>query len=172
MDKIRAGLTGFRSDLKPKTLTRVAQAIMTTDTRPKYASRRIGSATIAGIAKGAGMIEPLKVSYRSTAEITEFSRNILGSLAHEAEPISTRHGPPVELFEFASPGEAVAFLADALRTLAREKELGQLKSNFVSMVSHEFRTPLGIIQSSAELWRLIRWRNSCERATSWSRVRA
>jgi len=38
-----------------------------------------------------------------------------------------------------------------LRTLAREKELGQLRSNFVSMVSHEFRTPLGIIQSSAEI---------------------
>jgi signal transduction histidine kinase len=35
--------------------------------------------------------------------------------------------------------------------VAREKELGQLRSNFVSMVSHEFRTPLGIIQSSAEI---------------------
>lgn len=41
--------------------------------------------------------------------------------------------------------------AELLRTLAREKELGQLRSNFVSMVSHEFRTPLGIIQSSAEI---------------------
>ncbi|MFO1477422.1 MAG: PAS domain S-box protein [Verrucomicrobiota bacterium] len=40
---------------------------------------------------------------------------------------------------------------ELLRTLEREKELSQLKSNFVSMVSHEFRTPLGIIQSSAEL---------------------
>ena len=39
------------------------------------------------------------------------------------------------------------------RALGREKELSQLKSNFVSMVSHEFRTPLGIIQSSAELLR-------------------
>src|SRR5262245_13496635 len=34
---------------------------------------------------------------------------------------------------------------------ARLRELNELKSNFVSMVSHEFRTPLGIIQSSAEL---------------------
>ena len=42
---------------------------------------------------------------------------------------------------------------ELLHTLEREKELGQLKSNFVSMVSHEFRTPLGIIQSSAELLR-------------------
>jgi PAS domain S-box-containing protein len=39
------------------------------------------------------------------------------------------------------------------RTVAREKELSQLKSNFVSMVSHEYRTPLGIIQTSAELLR-------------------
>lgn len=37
------------------------------------------------------------------------------------------------------------------RALERERELSQLKSNFVSMVSHEFRTPLGIIQSSAEI---------------------
>jgi PAS domain S-box-containing protein len=41
--------------------------------------------------------------------------------------------------------------AELLKAIAREKELGQLKSNFVSMVSHEFRTPLGIIQSSAEI---------------------
>jgi PAS domain S-box-containing protein len=42
---------------------------------------------------------------------------------------------------------------EIIKALAREKELSQLKSNFVSMVSHEFRTPLGIIQSSAELLR-------------------
>src|SRR4029450_11191693 len=40
---------------------------------------------------------------------------------------------------------------ELVKPLEREKELGQLKSNFVSMVSHEFRTPLGIIQSSTEL---------------------
>lgn len=39
------------------------------------------------------------------------------------------------------------------KALGREKELSELKSNFVSLVSHEFRTPLGIIQSSAELLR-------------------
>jgi signal transduction histidine kinase len=39
-----------------------------------------------------------------------------------------------------------------LRTvLAREKELNTLKSNFVQIVSHEFRTPLGVILSSADL---------------------
>jgi PAS domain S-box-containing protein len=40
---------------------------------------------------------------------------------------------------------------DLRAALAAEKELHQLKSNFVSIVSHEFRSPLGAIQSSAEL---------------------
>mgnify|MGYP001232337811 FL=1 len=35
--------------------------------------------------------------------------------------------------------------------LARERELNELKSNFISMVSHEYRNPLGIILSSTEL---------------------
>jgi glutamate N-acetyltransferase/amino-acid N-acetyltransferase len=58
MDKIRAGLKGIRSELKPDNLKLAAQAIMTTDTSPKYYSCRVGQAVIAGIAKGAGMIEP------------------------------------------------------------------------------------------------------------------
>ncbi|HEX7665048.1 MAG TPA: ATP-binding domain-containing protein, partial [Polyangiaceae bacterium] len=66
-------------------------------------------------------VSPLRVSYRSTAQITTFSRAVLGPLAHagDEEPIVTRDGPPVELFSFASPGECVAFLADALQELAR-----------------------------------------------------
>jgi signal transduction histidine kinase len=39
---------------------------------------------------------------------------------------------------------------EALRLLARERELGELKSEFVSLVSHEFRTPLEIIMSSVD----------------------
>src|SRR5882724_6931140 len=34
--------------------------------------------------------------------------------------------------------------------LAAERELSELRSRFVSMVSHEFRTPLGVILSAAE----------------------
>jgi glutamate N-acetyltransferase/amino-acid N-acetyltransferase len=58
MDKIRAGLRGIRDELRPNNLKLAAEAIMTTDKYPKYFSCPLGSAIIAGIAKGAGMIEP------------------------------------------------------------------------------------------------------------------
>ena len=58
MDKIRAGLKGIRGELKSENLKLAAEAIMTTDMYPKYISAKVGKATIAGIAKGAGMIEP------------------------------------------------------------------------------------------------------------------
>jgi len=35
--------------------------------------------------------------------------------------------------------------------LAQEKELSRLKTNFVNLVSHEFRTPLGVILSSTDI---------------------
>jgi PAS domain S-box-containing protein len=37
------------------------------------------------------------------------------------------------------------------RALEHERELGEMKSNFVSLVSHEFRTPLGVIMSAVEV---------------------
>jgi signal transduction histidine kinase len=40
--------------------------------------------------------------------------------------------------------------AELQNALAKERELNQLKSDFVSLVSHEFRTPLEIIMSSAD----------------------
>jgi glutamate N-acetyltransferase / amino-acid N-acetyltransferase len=58
MDKIRAGLKGIRDELRPNNLELAARAIMTTDMYPKYTSRPVGAAVVAGIAKGAGMIEP------------------------------------------------------------------------------------------------------------------
>jgi len=41
--------------------------------------------------------------------------------------------------------------AEIHKALAKEKELHELKSRFVSMTSHEFRTPLSTILSSSEL---------------------
>jgi glutamate N-acetyltransferase/amino-acid N-acetyltransferase len=62
MDKIRAGLPKLVKGLSPQGGRLAAEAIMTTDTRPKEAALRVDVAgrpvTIGGIAKGVGMIEP------------------------------------------------------------------------------------------------------------------
>ena len=47
-------------------------------------------------------------------------------------------------------GERRRAQAELHDALAAERELSELRSRFVSMVSHEFRTPLGVILSSAQ----------------------
>ena len=62
VERIEAGLPAAIADLKPDHWALAAQAIMTTDTVPKAASRQLTLAgrtvTVTGIAKGAGMIRP------------------------------------------------------------------------------------------------------------------
>ena len=41
------------------------------------------------------------------------------------------------------------------QSLKKEKELGELKSSFVSTASHQFRTPLAAIQSNSELLQIL-----------------
>ncbi len=67
------------------------------------------------------IVRPLKLSYRSTAEVMLLAREILGPELAPKDDLAARPGEPVELHEFGDLGEAVAFLGDALRTLmARE----------------------------------------------------
>ncbi len=58
MDKLEKGIPAAASALRPEGWADAARAIMTTDTRPKMASVSVNGYTIAGIAKGAGMIAP------------------------------------------------------------------------------------------------------------------
>jgi len=62
------------------------------------------------------------------------------------------------------------------KALVKEKELGQLKSSFVTVASHQFRTPLAVIQSNTELLTMltnagnnsdpVKYRNVTDRITS------
>jgi glutamate N-acetyltransferase/amino-acid N-acetyltransferase len=62
LEKYRAGIRDAVAALSPDALEDFARAIMTTDTHPKMASTRLRlggvEVTVAGCAKGAGMIEP------------------------------------------------------------------------------------------------------------------
>jgi DNA helicase II / ATP-dependent DNA helicase PcrA len=66
-------------------------------------------------------VEPLQITYRSTAQIVQFAQAVLGALASATPPQATRAGVPVELFGFAHTGDAVGFLAEALRELCADE---------------------------------------------------
>jgi len=58
VEKINEAIPSLVENLQPTSLELLARGIMTTDTVPKIATARVGSACIAGVAKGAGMIHP------------------------------------------------------------------------------------------------------------------
>jgi DNA helicase-2/ATP-dependent DNA helicase PcrA len=62
-------------------------------------------------------IDTLKVSYRSSQQVMEFATSLLGDFQEDEEVVTTRSGPPVELFRLTDRGACVAFLSDVLRDL-------------------------------------------------------
>ncbi|HNX05348.1 MAG TPA: citrate/2-methylcitrate synthase, partial [Opitutales bacterium] len=62
-------------------------------------------------------IEPLRIAYRSTREVLELARDVLGPLADALPPDAPRSGAPVEMFLSPNAGVAVGLLGEAVRTL-------------------------------------------------------
>ena len=91
-------------------------------------------------------VETLQVSYRSSREITEFALALLGDVRDDAPVVTTRSGPPVELFEFTDAGAGVAFLSDALTRLAREEPLASVAVLTPSAAASELYAA-GLVQS-------------------------
>ncbi|MEO9221408.1 MAG: bifunctional ornithine acetyltransferase/N-acetylglutamate synthase, partial [Mycobacteriaceae bacterium] len=58
MDVMRGNIAGWTVPPEPSSWEDFATAIMTTDTVAKIVSARVGEATVLGVAKGVGMIEP------------------------------------------------------------------------------------------------------------------
>jgi glutamate N-acetyltransferase/amino-acid N-acetyltransferase len=92
-DRIEAGLPAALADLKEDNWGVAAEAIMTTDTLPKAASRqlRIGgkTVTVTGISKGAGMIRPNMATMLSfVATDAVIAPALMQSLVKEAADLS------------------------------------------------------------------------------------
>lgn len=93
MDRLLAGLPPAVADLKGDNWLGAAQAIMTTDTQPKAATRRVElgghTVTLTGIAKGAGMIRPnMATMLGFIATDAKVSQHVLEALTRRAADAS------------------------------------------------------------------------------------
>jgi ATP-dependent DNA helicase UvrD/PcrA len=68
----------------------------------------------------------LQLGYRSTEQIIELSRHLVGDRVDIGAWKATRTGAPVELHRFTEQGEAVAVIADALRSLVLREPLASV----------------------------------------------
>jgi DNA helicase-2/ATP-dependent DNA helicase PcrA len=71
-------------------------------------------------------IETLKVSYRSSEQVMHFATSLLGELHEDDEVVTTRQGPPVELFRLTDRGACVAFLSDVLKDLMANEPMASV----------------------------------------------
>ena len=72
-------------------------------------------------------VETLQVSYRSSAEIARFSVGLLGDLREDDVPlVTTRSGPPVEVFPYTDHGACIAALTDSLQNLISNEPLASV----------------------------------------------
>jgi glutamate N-acetyltransferase / amino-acid N-acetyltransferase len=142
MDRVRAHLGDLSdTDLTVGSAEPAAQAIMTTDTVAKVSRAQVGSASIVGIAKGVGMIEPdmatLIALFCTDAEVAAealdatFRRVIARSLnalsidtdtstSDTAAIMASGRAGPVDLADFEAALAEVAL--DLTRQVARDGE--------------------------------------------------
>lgn len=90
-----------------------------------------------------GRVEPMETTLRAKSGRTD-------TVIIAAETIEVEGEPHILALSVVITERKQAE-EELIRSLARERELSRLKSSFVSLVSHEFRTPIGIIHSSAEI---------------------
>ncbi len=93
-----------------------------------------------------GIIHDLTEQKRAENRILEMNRDLEKRVAERTEELSDVVNKLIQTNK-----ELEAKERELLNSLERERELGELKSRFVTTASHEFRTPLTTIKSSASL---------------------
>ena len=63
-------------------------------------------------------LAPLRIGYRSTHEVMELARVVIGEYSVNQEWEAIRHGAPIGQFVFQEPGALLMFLAEALESLS------------------------------------------------------
>jgi glutamate N-acetyltransferase / amino-acid N-acetyltransferase len=116
MDRIRAALPRLVKALSPQGGRAAAEAIMTTDTRPKEAALRVEvngrPVTLGGMAKGVGMIEPhLATMFCFVTSDAVIARDALAGITHRAVDRSFNR---ITIDGDQSTSDTVAVLANGL----------------------------------------------------------
>ena len=139
MDKVRGYLAQLTAPFEGRDAEAAARAIMTTDTHPKVARATIGSATVVGVAKGVGMIEPdmatLITLFLTDAEIAP------GALDKAFRSVIARTFNAVSVDTDTSTSDTAAIMASGVAGPVAdadfERALGEVALTLTKMVARD-----------------------------------
>ncbi len=132
-----------------------AEIIEDTSRDPRYIiddERRLSEVAVPILSEGR-VLGVIDSEHPQRGFFTEEHRQVLAAIASLAANKLVRARAEAQLRRLNEELEqrVTGRTAELQVALAAEKELNQLKSSFVSMVSHEFRTPLEVILSSSNI---------------------
>ncbi len=157
------GKTLLERERSETILQSISDGIMTVDTKCRVISMNKAAADMIGIAQEKAAGNQCCEIFNYTDENTDFRWSLGTCLdkALEKEPanieaeLTTINGKKLSVMISSSPvmnsrGE-VSGVVNVLRNITREKEIDRMKTEFVRVVSHQFRTPLSAIVGMTEM---------------------
>jgi glutamate N-acetyltransferase/amino-acid N-acetyltransferase len=139
VERITAGLAQAVADLGPANWASAAEAILTTDTVAKAASRRVrlssGEAVVTGIAKGAGMIRPdMATMLGFVATDAKVARSVLARMTKQA---ADRSFNAITVDGDTSTNDSFVCLATGRGPVARsDKDIKTLSAAITEVAQH------------------------------------
>lgn len=135
-------------------------AVIVTDAFNELAMANEPAARLLGFELGSAVHKPLPEVVRDdmlTKQISEVSQSgVLSKQKHFEHVIRMSENAPPSAFDVTlaclpDQNNSVGGVVAILRDVTREKEISEMKSDFVSQASHELRTPLSSINAYVEM---------------------
>jgi len=155
--RIRAQLSERQKQHTEAIIYSLRDAVVVVDDRDRLILANAPAARLLGFALDSDRYRPL--AEICGEEHAEFARLVQQSARSRVEgtrrELSFPLGQDVHIFDTivscVQEGEAVLGVAAVLHDVTREKEISQMKNDFVSHVSHELKTPLASITAYSEM---------------------
>jgi two-component system phosphate regulon sensor histidine kinase PhoR len=134
----------------------IRDAVIVTDPFDRLILANSAAGKLFGFDAAAADAQPIDKLISDTEFVKLIIRSRRSKLQHVKHELTREHGDRTRTFDCViscvkDDNDLISGVVAVLRDMTREKEISQMKNEFVSHVSHELKTPLASINAYAEM---------------------